>query len=83
MEQGTWQGGPETGVGRGGVGEQGSGALDPLTRKSFVHFVAKAGDGFAPPPAGGAAAAFATTVPPFARVAASLEEREGDEIIAR
>lgn len=72
------------GVGVGGGGGQGAGALDPLTRKSFIHFVAKAGDGFAAPPAGGAAAAvaaaFAITGGPSGRVAASVEEQEGDDM---
>ena len=85
VQQETGQG-PGTGVRGGGGrrGEQGSGALDPLTRKTFIHFVAKAGDGFAPPPAGGgAAAALATSAPPSAMVAASLAEQEGEGVFAR
>lgn len=72
------------GVGGGAGGGQGAGALDPLTRKSFIHFVAKAGDGFAPPPVGEAAAAVAATLAttdPSARVGASLEEQEGNMTI--
>lgn len=62
----------------------GVGALEPLTRKTFIHFVAKAGDGFAPPTAGGTASALATafaTTAPSARVAASMEEQEGDGVL--
>eukprot|EP00752_Nemacystus_decipiens_P009485 g8480.t1 len=74
VEQGVRQG-SGTGMGGGGVREHSSGALDPRTRKLFVHFVAKAGDGFAPPPAG--APAFTTTTPSAARVAASSVEQGG------
>lgn len=74
-----------SGMGVGMGGGQRVGALDPLTRKSFIHFVATAGDGFVPPTAGKAAAEvaapFATTTP-SAKVAACSGDQEGEEVLA-